>query len=74
MEQYYHLNCNKCGYDYWSNDGFPNYCPHCGKLFDTLLEKCSAYHIRPDGVEICYGIKEIEECKCHGYKKYCNFY
>ena len=74
MEQYYHLNCNKCGYDYWSSDGFPNYCPHCGKLFDTLLEKCSAYYIRTDGVEICYGTKEIEECNCHGYKKYCDFY
>lgn len=29
-EQVTHLSCNKCGYDWWSVESFPNYCPHCG--------------------------------------------
>ena len=27
---FYHLSCNKCGYDWIMNDGFPAFCPSCG--------------------------------------------
>lgn len=69
MEQYYHLNCSKCGYDYWSSDGFPKFCPHCGKLFKL----CSYYKLRLDGVQLCYGTEKVQECDCYGNELKCTF-
>ena len=25
-----HLDCKECGYDWWSIETFPNFCPNCG--------------------------------------------
>ena len=27
----YHLYCCRCGWDWWSENAFPDKCPHCGK-------------------------------------------
>lgn len=74
----YHLSCNKCDYNYWSSDGFPNYCPHCGQPFDKKPAMCSFYikYINSEGTEfgLCYGRKNIEKCDCYGNPINCTFY
>ena len=30
-KQIYHLNCDKCKYDWWSIESHPKFCPNCGK-------------------------------------------
>ena len=27
----YHVDCCKCGYDWWTRNAFPDKCPNCGK-------------------------------------------
>ena len=71
--QTYHLNCLECGYDYWSSDPFPNYCPNCGLKQDYGII-CSCYEQDEFGAQRCLGTKEIDVCDCGGNPRYCTFY
>ena len=35
-------------------------------------EVCSCWHLRPDGIEECWGTKEREECHCCGVTTRCD--
>lgn len=34
----YHLYCERCGHDWWSEDAFPEKCPNCGSEHDEVMK------------------------------------
>lgn len=57
---FYHLSCDKCGYDWIMNDGFPVFCPNCG-----IKRKTEVINN-----EVVIDDKEIKDCNNCKYGRY----